>query len=507
MKKTIKFITFLCASLIAANIFAADLMDVYEQARLNDPTFKSKKFEWLAVKQDIAINRASLLPQLSAQGSLSRTRTELDSSALGVIDTSYKNDTAYGLTLSQSVFNFGNWAKVWGAEARSKSAHATFLAAEQDLLLRTAQSYFSVLLSKSILKSAKANKSATKRIFVQAKHKHDVGIIPITDLEESRTKYDLAVADEIKFKNELDNNIEKLSEITKARFANLAQPKNGLPLHSPNPSDINKWSKFAEQQNFSLLATRYNTIAAREDIKVQNAGHLPTIDLQASHNYGFNDRTKLRQKTTTATAGITIPLFQGGGVYASAKKYDYLYQRASAEQEKTHRKVVSETRQSYHGVLSSISKVKADKQAIKSARSSLRANRASYSVGTQTMSDVLTAQKVLFDAQRTFAEDEYNYIIQFLKLKELAGILDVKDIQQINSWLKDPEPKAKKQHAKKAAATKSKSKKNVKIIVTKKVKKGIAKDIALIGTKEIKKADFSLIPSARAANKTPLKRK
>lgn len=493
-----KLITFLCASFFAANIFAADLMDAYNLARLNDPTFKSKKAEWLAAKQDISISRASLLPQLKADGSLTRTRSETDYGPEydnTILNKSYyHNDTAYGLTLTQSVFNFNYWATVWKAKASAKAAHAAFIAAEQDLLFRVAQAYFGVVTSKSILKASTANKEANRRLFIQAKHKHDVGIIPVKDLEEARTKYDLAIAEEISNKNNLDNNIEKLTEITKVRFTSFAQLKGGAPLHSPNPASIDQWTKSAEKQNPTLLAARQTTIAAREEIKVQNAGHLPTISVQATHSYNFNDNyqgggtDKLRSKSTAAKAAISIPLFQGGGVYASARKADYLYQKASADQEKTHREVVSQTRQSYLGVLSYISKIKADKQAIRSANSSLRANRASYSVGTSTMSDVLTAQSELFKAQKTYAEDEYNYMAQFLQLKALTGILNVKDLEQINSWFHKPGAKT-----------------NAKATAAKKIKKDSTKDITIVETKKMKKANIG--PAAGITKKASLKNK
>ena len=435
----------LCGNFFTANVFATDLIDIYKDALKNDPQFKAARARWLAEKENIAINRSTLLPQIIAEGNLSRNFNKLDIESLSVDNAAryYNNQAGYTLQLTQSIFDFGNWAKVWGAKAAAKSAYASFLSAKEELILRTAKAYFAVLQAKDILNYAKKNKEATNRLFVQAKHKHDVGLTPITDLEEARTKYDVAVAEEIKAINNVDDNLEKLSEITQVRYDKLYPLKKNMPLLSPEPSNIESWSKAAEKQNLDLLAARFATIANRENIKVQNAGHLPILSMQGNYNYAYGNNhqgTSLRSDNRTASGilKVQIPIFQGGGVVASAKRAGYQYQEASANQEKTHREVVSKTRQSYLGVISSISKVKADRQAIKSAQSSLRANRASYSVGARTMSDVLTAQTQLFDVQKTYAQDEYGYILQLLQLKKFTGILGTEDLQQINMWLKTP---------------------------------------------------------------------
>ncbi|HBC71642.1 MAG TPA: hypothetical protein DCZ38_02520, partial [Coxiellaceae bacterium] len=122
----------------------------------------------------------------------------------------------------------------------------------------------------------------------------------------------------------------------------------------------------------------------------------------------------------------------------ATRQADYQYQQALANLDLASRSNISKTRQAYLGILSNISKIKADKQAIKSAKSSLRATQASYTAGLRTMADVLTAQTQLYNAQNTFATDEYNYINQLLQLKQLTGILNADDLSQINSWLEKP---------------------------------------------------------------------
>jgi len=478
-------------------------MDVYKKALTSDPTFKAANAEWLANQEKLPIARASLLPQLTAAGSATRTRTQSENSAF------YDNNLGYSLQLQQPIFNFSNWAKVWGAQAAVKQAEATFLAAQESLLQRTAVAYFDVLLAKDVLRYTKANKEAVARLLNQAKHKFDVGLIPIADLEDARATYDQATAKEIADTNNLSNKFESLREITGIRYLDLDSVKANFPLISPQPTDIEKWVKASEQQNFDIIAARFASVAARENIKIQNAEHLPTLTANGNYNYAYDNNLSgagfNRNKAASVNAQLSIPLFQGGGVVAAARQADYQYQQALATLDQTSRSKISLTRQTYLGILSNISKIKADQQAIRSAQSSLRATEASYTAGIRTMADILYSQTKLYEAQNTFATDEYTYIKNLLTLKQLTGILNADDLSQINSWLEKPVSATKNNEVNKQPSAKQKqvqlpAKVKLETIKTPAVAKNTADNaradstaskIVVLNTEEIKQIDAS----------------
>jgi outer membrane protein len=79
--------------------------------------------------------------------------------------------------------------------------------------------------------------------------------------------------------------------------------------------------------------------------------------------------------------------------------------------------------------------VKALKQAVLSNEKALESSEAGYDVGTRTTVDVLNARRNLFSARRDHARARYEYILDTLRLKQAAGIADLDDIKQINTWL------------------------------------------------------------------------
>ncbi|HYF97909.1 MAG TPA: TolC family protein, partial [Coxiellaceae bacterium] len=118
---------------------ADNLVEVYEQALQNDPTFKEAQATWMAAKENIPISAANLLPALDVNGTLSRIYSDLGGS------TTYTTGTQYNLTVGQPIINFAYLANLRGAKASTKAATATYAAAAQNLMFRTAQAYLAVM--------------------------------------------------------------------------------------------------------------------------------------------------------------------------------------------------------------------------------------------------------------------------------------------------------------------------------------------------------------------------
>jgi outer membrane protein len=102
--------------------------------------------------------------------------------------------------------------------------------------------------------------------------------------------------------------------------------------------------------------------------------------------------------------------------------------------------VERQTRDSYLGVISEIARVKALRQALKSAETALKATEAGFEVGTRTTVDVLDGRRQLFLAQTNYARSRYDYIVNVLLLKEAAGTLHEADLAEVNGWLSDKPP-------------------------------------------------------------------
>ncbi len=425
---------------VVSPLFAANLLQAYQKALVSDPTFKQAQAVWSADKENLPIAEAGYLPQFDFSANYDHMAFTRNNPVAQTININGFYRT-YGMnaTLTQPIFNAQAWASIKTARASVKAATATYFAAEQDLMVRLVTAYLNVLRAYDKLRFTVANKRAVYRQLETAREKFKVGLIAITGVYDAKSRYDIAVAEEINDRNELNDRVEDLRAITGVHYKVLSGSSKDIPLITPRPNNINNWVHVALMQNYSLHAQLFTEMSARDRIHQVAAGGFPVVNLVGNWTQSISTDHALSPNTNfrTATVGVQVnfPLLQGGLVVASTRQARYQYLDQVGRVEFTRREVVRLTRQAYLGVVAGISKVKADKQAILSARNALEATEAGYVVGTRTMVDVLNDLATVYDAQRVHADDQYDYILRIVELKQAAGTLSINDIVKINAWL------------------------------------------------------------------------
>ena len=442
MKKKLVLAFLLCC--IQPAVFAADLMEVYCQAVVSDPTFQQAIAQQLVTRENVPITLAPLLPSagIGIVPTISKSHASGPAAFLG-------SQTARGytseLTLSQTIFDFAQFYGFSGARSLAKGADATLSAASQALIIRTAQAYFKILEDQDNLVYIISTRTAFEKQLDQVKQQYNVGLKTVTDVYTAEAAYQTSVAATIEAENTLAVDKENLRAITGVYYPKLARLRDDFPLVKPQPANIDDWVTIAGKQNWSIKAAQYSAQAARKNVSQQFAGNLPTLNVEGTYqnNYTYNvggdpslgNVGSARILTSTAMLNLNIPIVEGGLVTAQTKQAKYNYQLSLQQLEFTLRNTLYQTRQNYLGVLAGISKIAADKESIKSNASSVAGMEAGYQVGTEILVNVLNQQKNLFLAQKQYATDRYAYVNNFLALKQAAGTLSQCDLEQINKWL------------------------------------------------------------------------
>ncbi len=453
-----RLLLFLTAWLMCHSVFAADLVEVYQQALYSDPIYQQAIAQRLSTQEGVPINASALLPNVFAQINPTVTRSAFagnnyDTNVAGVPLSPRNNTNLFydlSLNVTQTVFDYAKFANLSTALANSKGADASLNAALQNLMVRTANAYFAILRDEENLSYSEASKLAYANQLDQIRQQYEVGLKTITDVYTAQASYDSAVAISLAAENAVDKDKENLRVITGKYYNKLAALGEDFPLLHPQPDNIDTWTKTAQRQNWSIKAAQYAIDAARYVIRQQFAGHLPTVALQGvldkQYSKDINGYNSINQPTGTGTVtdraitvNVNLPLFASGGVIASTRQAEYNYQISQQQSEQTIRETINSTRQSFLSILSGISQIKADRETIKSTISSLEGLEASYQVGTETLVNVLSQQQKVFQAQVAYATDRYAYVNNLLILKQGAGTLSFGDLRAINAWLSEKE--------------------------------------------------------------------
>lgn len=457
MRQTTRFAIALTCVLAAPFAYGADLLEVYQRALQSDPQIREADATRLATLESKPQALAGLLPTVSANSNYISRNQKGENSTLAVvggipvvgtttqtIDATIKQ---YQIQLTQPLFRWDRWVALRRADEQVAQAEADFKAAEQNLVFRVSQRYFNVLSAKDQLEATEGALAAVSRQFEQAEQRYEVGLIAITDVQESRAAADQSRAAVIAAKRTLSTNQELLRELTGEMFTTLAAPGEDMPLKSPSPASEEQWVSAAMEQNLALISSRLSLDIAKEAISNARTGHYPTLDLVGTR---FNNAQNADQinngNPSPANSDITqdsialqltVPIYSGGAVSSRVREQVYRHRAARERLERTARETERAARDAYLGVNSGIARVQALRQAVESSRTALRASEAGFEVGTRTTVDVLDAQRRLLDAETNYARSKYDYIIGIIQLKQAAGTLSRDDLAEINGWLKE----------------------------------------------------------------------
>lgn len=427
---------------------AETLLELYRLAKQNDPELKIAEREWFAIQTQRPQAQAALKPQVVLGGDVSEN-WQLEDWMSG--DDIERTTVGYNISLSYALYRKENEIAVKQADAAISQAAGNYEAAKQQLIARLAEKYFAVLAAKDNVKFARSTKDAFQRQLDQAQKRFEVGLIAITDVQESRAGYDLAVAEEIQAVNQVDNAYEGLREIT-GDYHQIDMTLSGkLPLEPPDPENMEQWTKTALENNPQIIVAQHGIESARQNIEKQRAANEPTVDLVGRHGYTDvlrgNDDPFGTSSGTSNSIGVQLSylLYEGGGIQARIGEAQQRYNQALDQLEKVKRTVQLQTHNAYLNVLSNISRVKASKQALESTKTALEAIQTGYEVGTRTSVDVLNARRDLLQAQRDYSNARYDYVLNTLNLKYAAGLISEEDLAAINQWLLTPEAAAEQE--------------------------------------------------------------
>ena len=428
---------------LAQETLGSDLLSVYRQALENNADLAAARARYQAAQERIPQARAGLLPQLTAGAQLADVDIDVDTSD-GSRSLS-RSSLVYQATLSQPLFRADRWFQLQAAQASGEQAALEFSASQQELIFRSAEAYFAVLRTQDALAAVKAEEAALKRQLDQANERFEVGLSDRTDVLQARAGYDSARAGRLLVERQVRDAFENLEALTARPYQRLDGIRHSLPVLAPVPNDASAWVATAARQNLNLQASQFAVLAAEESLRQRRAGHAPTLDAVAQYQTGDNDGlgfTNTGAFTYTGDASQTsiglqlnIPLFSGGLTTAQSREARQVLEQVEQQREGLRRQVVQNTRNLFRAVNTDVEQVQARRQAIISSQSALEATEIGYQVGTRNIVDVLDAQRLLYGAVRDYNNARYDYILDNLRLKQVAGTLSPADLQALSAYL------------------------------------------------------------------------
>lgn len=426
-------LTYVLGLALACGAHAANLSEVYRDARAYDAQYASARAARTAGQEKTAQGRAGLLPNISLSGNVRYTDLE---STLANADSKFDSNGG-ALTAVQPLYRKENWVRYAQGKNQTRIADLQFALAEQDLILRTAQAYFDVLQSQDNLDFVVAQKNAIGEQLAAAKRNFEVGTATITDTHEAQARYDLAAAQEIAEQNTLNIRLRALEKLIGKPAAALDPLREHVQFRSET-DDIETWATRAGETNLQAEVQRIAKEVADQEIERTRAGHLPTVDAVASYTVN-NDQSfgSFSVDTRIANIGLelNLPVYLGGLTSSQVREAVANREKARQDLETALRDARLAAREAWYNVNSGAARVRALEQALTSSRAQLESTKLGMQVGVRTSVDVLDAEQQVASARRDLAAARYAYLLAGLALKAAIGDLKPDALARIDEYM------------------------------------------------------------------------
>ncbi|WP_322978962.1 TolC family outer membrane protein [Pseudomonas sp. C11] len=429
------------SSLLPLMVCAAEqppmsLLDAYDNALYNDPSFQAATSDYQASQQEKDIGLAPLLPQVSLNGNYGSTRQlsgrDLDS---GTIDQRY---TTSGLSMSarQTLYDRAKAAYYAQAKARQRMGEALYDDAFQELFPRVVEAYFEVARQENELRLSEQQQIAIEGLVKQTRRLFEAGDGTITDIDEAQARLDLILALQIETRARLQAALHALSGRTGVGVETITAMDDELPPAAPllAEQDLAFWQAQARSAAPRMDARRESVAVAEAEVGVQRAGHYPTLALVGELNHSDRDNLSedyRRQSTSYLGLSLSVPLYAGGGVNAASRKSQYALSSAQSQLDDEARQLAEDIERSYLGVVSGYAKSRALQTAVRSSQRALESAEKGYQAGVRSTVDILNAQQSLFAARRDLLNSKLDMLQSLVVLHARSGLMHRGVMQRI----------------------------------------------------------------------------
>lgn len=429
----------------AGPALSMNLQQAYQAALQQDATIRAARAA--ADVGDERVEQAKAMRYPNMAFSAARNRNDLSSTQRNVLGRSVTVDENYTshnatLTLRQPVYRKSLSVGLEQAYQMRAEVGAQLDRELQSLGVRVTDAYLQLLLAQDQLALARAQKNTTTTQLDAARKLLVAGSGTRTDIDEAQARLDMAVAQELEIRQQLDyarrqletlvnQPVEALSPLDEAKFAAWA----------PEQRSVQDWLALAEDNSPEIRQQRARLDVARLEIEKARAGHLPTLDAVAQWTRsGSENVTTPSSSYTNRVIGLQLnmPLFAGGYVNSTVRQAVAEQVQARELLEAARRDLSLRIHTEFRGVSEGRLRILALEQAARSATQLVVSSRRSFEGGARTLVDILNAEQQKELALRDLARARYTYLVSYVRLQALAGGDRDGSITAVNALLKAP---------------------------------------------------------------------
>lgn len=443
-------------ALISGQVHAFDLLEAWQAACTQDPTFgaaraaaeagRTKTLQATALKgPQVTLNAGAA--GVSSDNKITDAQfsnAQFGGGATGAKGTTdFRTKTDGGLDLNMNLraeYPLYDAARDSTASQLNKQASLAEVqlgAESQQLILRVAQAYFDALLASDALATLKAQQLAVARTLEVAQARFKEGDATIIDTHETQARYDMLASQVMEAESNVQVTRAALADISGNQDAVLAPVSDKADFTRYMNGDLQSWLSRAQMHHPQVQVQQLQHEIARVESEKFQSKYAPMVNLVAQAGgerlQGLTGSdADVTNRQLSLGVQLTIPLYSSGMRDARYQEALALQDQARNQTDVVRQRVTQSARSAWMAVSVGQSQVKALEQALHSAQVKLDSTRLGQEVGDRTILDVLNAEQELHSTQLALSRSKYQVLQALLGLSAAAGELDEARLQEIN---------------------------------------------------------------------------
>lgn len=418
MASSHRIAAFILTVTTAIGSHASQFQDLFQLAQANDPSYLAAQHTLESKLQIIPQANSALSPQIT--GKLNQNLA-LDARS---------NSHSYGVQVAMPL-RLDAYYGMKVAEQSAAVARISFEKVHQNLIFSVIERYVAVIKQQHQLFSSMAEVTATEQRLKQTQQQVDLGITSIIQLQDVKANFQQLQVNLLQVRQNLSLARANLENLT-----NQALPEQLVALGSDFSADsliatnsLENWFVLAQDNNLDLARNGSATRQAFHNYQVKDVSMYPTASVTVAKNY-----SSAMGDSQTFSIGVSGTFYDGGLNQAQTKEAKESWHASEQQGQALLKATQQEVRRWHQALDTSRQQIQALVQLDLAVQASLAGKNTEYELGLRDLSDILDAEKLVFSAQRSWANARLDLVLNQLRLKKASGLLSSDDLSQLDQW-------------------------------------------------------------------------
>ena len=419
------FLTFsFCVPLLAFASFARaeSMSGALAKSYGYSPELNQQRAATRAADENMPRAQAGWRPTLTATSSVGVAATKTVNAGM-VMQDANTVPRVNSVSLTQTLYNGGRTGNtVRQAESMVMQSRDTLRQSEQDVLSAASTAYMNVLRDTALLELQQSNLNVLKEQLKQTQQRFHVGEVTRTDVAQSEAFLAQGEAGESQGRFDLQSSIAVYRQVVGDQPRNLEPARPVEPLL---PSSLEAALAIAQKDHPKIQAAVHAVDAAELNVKIQEGALLPTVSAvgQAQVSREPNGYSNYQNKSYSAMASLSMPLYDGGASYAGVRQAKEILGQARLQLDLQREAVRSGLTIAWGAFQTSKLTIRAVQAQVRANEIAIEGTREEARLGQRSTLDILNAQQTLLISRINLVAAQRNQVVASYGLLAALGKL------------------------------------------------------------------------------------